>query len=283
MKFKRIHILSLLLIFVISYVAYFSGCNTNDLITPEDQDVTVEAAFMRSTSEMISICSNVNTYLVLISNGVINFPGSCPEIHVYSSANYFIVDYGSGCILDSIKRSGSYVVNYHIYSTRDSISAILSYSNFKVYKTVTDSNYASITGNNNIFTINVLGNTYQSKFNISNYFTSNTGNSKNINIILSVPNAVINNTLPMSGTFYITGSGTLNSINQSLTYDYTADPSFPVVYSSDCKFPTSGKVYLDNSGNRFTSDYSPNNDCKGVISITKFGTIKYVNLTTASF
>ncbi len=52
-KLIRLLLLPVLLISVFSYVVNFSGCNNlNDLITPEDQDVTVEAAFMRGTSEI---------------------------------------------------------------------------------------------------------------------------------------------------------------------------------------------------------------------------------------
>jgi len=164
------------------------------------------------------------------------------------------------------------------------MTAYISFSGYKVYRTIySDSDYVLITGSDIITTKKIGNNVYQSNYNISNTLTTNKGNSKTINLLLSVPNAVINNTLPVSCTFYITGSGTLNDINQNLSYNYTADPSFPVVYSNTCKHPTSGKIYLDNSGNRFSADYSPNSNCTGVVSITKFGIVKYVNLTTVDF
>jgi hypothetical protein len=283
-KFINRFLLPVLAISVFSYVVNFSGCNNlNDLITPEDQDVTVEAAFMRGTSEIISVCSNVNVYLVLIANGVTNIPG-CPDISVNGSSGTFTVDFGAGCITDSIKRSGSYNVGYFINSTGDSMSASISFNNYKVYNTITsDVNYASITGTEIISTKNYIGSAYQSRFNISNTISTNTGNSKTVSLILTVPNANINNTLPVFGTFNITGSGTLYNVNTNSSYNYTADPSNQVVYSNACKHPTSGKIYLDNSGNRFSADYSPNSNCNGVISITKFGITKYVNLTTLDF
>ncbi len=283
-KFIKSLLLPLMVIIVISYVANFSGCNNlGDLITPEDQDVTVEAAFMRGTSEIISVCSNVNVYLVLIANGITNIT-DCPDVSVNGSSGRFTVDYGSGRICDSIKRSGSYTVNYFINSTGDSMAATINFNNYKVYKIITsDASYASITGNDNISAKNYIGNAYQSRFNISNTISTNTGNSKTVSLTLTVPNANINNTLPVFGSFNITGSGTLYNVNQNSSYNYTADPSSQVIYSNDCKQPTSGKIYLDNSGNRFSADYSPNSNCTGVVSITKFGITKYVNLTTIDF
>ena len=274
----------LLIILIVFIYTQFQGCdNTNDIITPEDQDITVEAAFSRNTAEVQTICCNVNSYLALIANNVTNIPGSCPVVSVNTSAKTITVDYGSGCTTDSIKRSGSYIVGYFINSLGDSLTAAINFSNYKVYKTQSDLGYVSITGTNIISSKKINANLYQSQFNISNTFASSAGKTKTVSVVMN-SNSTITNSLPQSGTFNITGSGTLNNVNTGISYSYVVNPSYAISYQTTCRYPYAGIVYFDTGGNRFTIDFSPNNNnCDGIISVTKFGITKYINLSVIDF
>ncbi len=279
-------LLSLIPVILLLFVfVYFSGCDKLDeLITPEDQDVTVEAAFARITTEVQTICSNVNVYLILIAADVTNIPGSCPEVTINTSAKSITVDYGSaGCISDSIKRSGRYTVSYTIISQHDSMTADINFNNYKVYRTQSDYNYVSITGTDNISSQKIAGNLYQSKYSISNNFSVSSGNAKSISLTMTA-NGNINNNLPMNGSFNINGNGTLTNISSGTTYSYLIEPSSSISYKTSCQYPALGLIYFDQGGYRFTIDLSPsNNNCDGIFSITKFGITKYSDLSVVDF
>jgi len=285
-----IHILNLsLLIFFIN-----ANCNKNDVITPEDTDITNESAMTRVSTELLKVLCNANTYLIMVANNVNSISGNCPTVTFNSST--ITVDYGSGACagdIDSIRRTGSYSINYYISSNSDSLAASIIFNNYGVYKvkgTSTDTNLVTMSGINNFYSKNSISESnpyisnYQSVFYSADNFSTNSGKQETVSLSLTAT-IVINN--PQSFTdynFYLKGSGSAVNQTANISYNYTIDPSFPLNYETTCGYPISGKVYLDLNGNRFTVDYSPNNNnCDDVVSITKFGTTKYANLSSVDF
>jgi hypothetical protein len=262
-----------------------ANCNKNDVLSPEDTDITNEAAFMKNTVEIQKICSNANSYLILVANNITTISGSCPAVTVSTPFNTITVDYGATpCTnsLDQVKRSGSYTISYFINSGKDSMSAVISLNNYRVYKG--DTSYIAITGNDEISSKKILGSQYQSTFNSSNTFTINTGKVKTANVNMTV-NSNIGDPYNYSDDVYnIKGSGTVANQTLGLSYGYSIDPNFAITYQTNCKYPTYGKVYLGFGGYIFTVDFSPNNSsCDAIISITKYGVTKTIDLSEADF
>ena len=262
-----------------------ANCNKDDVLSPEDTDITNEAAFMKSTVEIQKICSNANSYLILVANNITTISGSCPAVTVSTPTNTITVDYGTtpcNNALDQVKRSGSYTISYFINSGKDSMSAVISFNNYRVYKG--DTSYITITGNDAISSKKILVSVYQSTFNSNNTFTINTGKVKTAAVNMTVTSNIGDPYNYSDDIYYIKGSGTVTNQTLNLSYGYSIDPGFAVTYQTNCKYPYSGIVNLDIGGNRVTVDFSPNNSsCDAIISITKFGTPKTIDLSDADF
>jgi hypothetical protein len=230
----------------------------------------------------------------MVANNVTSISGSCPAVTINQSANTITVDFGSSpCSnnLDSVKRSGSYTINYFINSTKDSLAASINFSNYIVYQGINnDTNFANISGTNQIVSKKIVAvfvphiANYQSTFTVNDNVTPNTGNVKTVSLNLT-SNVVINDPQTYSEySYFISGSGTVTNQSTNISYNYTVDPSYPINYPTNCEYPESGKIYLDLNSDRFTVDFSPyNNNCDDVITITKFGITKYANLSSVGF
>jgi hypothetical protein len=273
-----------------------ANCNKNDILSPEDSDITNESAFSRSTTEIQKVLSNSNSYMIMVANNVSSIPGSCPSVSINKSSGSITVNYGSSpCInnTDSIRRSGSYTINYYISTGGDSLAASIIFNNYNVYKVKGisgDNSYVTITGLTTINTKKIitqefpLYSNYQSTFYTDVSFTKSTGGVKAITLTMNA-NVIINNPQVFTDySFYITGSGTLTNQNSNITYSYSIDTGFPVTLETSCQYPLSGKVYMDLNSDRFTVDFSPyNSSCDDVATITKFGVVKYINLSSVDF
>jgi hypothetical protein len=290
-KFKNYNKITIVfLIFsLISFIYFFEfyGCDKVDILSPSDLDVTSEAGCTKSSVEVQRICQFSQGLInMLASQGSISI-GNCPQVTVNTSQQWINVNYGiNPCIsgLDSIRRSGSYNISYFIGGSNDTMAGVITYNNFKIYKVPgnsSDLNYVSVSGSDTIGFKKGISTQFQTKFIINNTLYTNSGSSISIFLNLDIVANLYDPLILTDDDFYIAGSGT---IMKTGNYYYSIDNNNPVYITTNCRYPLTGKVYLDLSGNRFITDFSPYGGvCDSYISITKFGKTAYVDIQNAGF
>ncbi len=272
------------LIFSVSVFFITSGCNKDDGNPINVINVVVddEAGALKAVSETIKLLSTVNSYLIALANNQpINSTG-CPNVTLDSIAKKITVDYGNtpcSSVQDPVRKSGKYTIQYFINSAKDSVAADVSFSSFRIYKGSTDTNYAHISGNDNVKTKKaVSGGIFYSSFTANNIYDRSNGTNYNVNLTLPVTVEYGSPSVMTDDIYSVGGTGTVSTGGN--TYSYSVfDSNSPVKIYGDCRYPKSGKVRFAYNNIDVDTDFYPNNGaCDAVVNISKYGVTITIDL-----
>jgi len=271
---KKLSLLFAVLTVVVSGYYFYSCDNAEEIINLTTPVFDNEATAIKQITEIQSVCTDAASYLLMLANGQNINQAGCPNVSADTVARKITVDFGSDpCTpyAEGVKRSGGYTVNYYINSSGDSLAGTINYNNYKVFKSMTDTAYIKITGNDYLsikkktltdYDMTIIAN------NTSNFSDGRTG-SVTMNQVVSV---VINNiTIFTDDVYKIFGTGIVTANGDSFGYSIY-DPNNKLEMYGDCYYPKKGLVKLNLNGTDFDVDFQPENAaCDAIISITKFG------------
>lgn len=247
-------------------------------------NVEVESSTIKVGCEIEKICSQASTFLIMVYRNQPLPTTGCPTVTLDNQSKKITVDYGVvPCIssVDSVRRSGKYVINYFTNVNPDSIAGKITFTDFIIYKTnsITDTSFLKISGDDDIGGKKIDSLNYKVSFAMNNNFFRDNGANGNAVLILNVNayTGLLSNLY--DDIFTITGSGTL--INSGISYIYSIfDNSKPVMIYSDCKYPKSGLIKLTANNEDIIIDFYPNSgSCDAIISVLKNNIQVFVDLT----
>lgn len=270
-----------LFLITVSALLIFKGCSSDDTtVTPPVVNVENEAYVGKAATEVMKICATANSYLVLIYRNQPIPSGTCPVVTVDSSSKKIDVDYGTvPCISpdDSVKRSGKYTINYFTNTGPDSAACKVTFTNYRVYRTKTDTNFVQISGDDDIGFRRIDTVNYVGVYDMNNNYARNNLTNDNINMTLNVAAYTGVLAIITDDNFSITGTGSITA--GGTAYTYAIDSNNPLRLYGNCRYPRYGKVTLSGGNINVGLDFTPNSGgCDPFVGITKEGVTVIFNL-----
>ena len=286
---KILHSFPLIAIFL-SLVLIVNGCKSEDeIVTPSEPDLEQETISSRNIMTVTKVLAEANSYAWLYVNGVPSSPSDCPYYFYSSVESAVIVSYSTepGCTsIGNIRKSGRYLIAYTVNATHDTLSSYLGFNSFRVYKSITDTNYITITGVLNYTSKKTSGTTYNLAATGQIAITTKEGNVKYL--YLNSPNGLTGTvnlnspTVLADDEYLISGNGSFQDAN--ITYATVIPSTAPLKMLGSCGFPVSGTINLNRSGIVTGCDFTPNSSaCDAIVTMSRSTFSKTIDISTVNF
>lgn len=282
-----------LIIIFLSFALFNSGCKKDDeIVTPSvDTNVDKEITSSKNYAQIVKLFTDANAFCWAYGTGSSVSTGGCPNLYsdTVSLPHELAVDYGAfpGCSssIDGFKRSGKYTLVYSLNTAKDSISATISFNDFRIYKynTVTDTNIIRITGTLSFSAKKISSTSYRFHGNGDVFLQTLNNGTKELLISALEGTANLNSLTSLSDdTYTLSGAGEFT--DNGSTFAISTRTGSPLQISASCRYPLSGITTFTKSGVSVDCDFSPESGtCDAIVKIVKGTFSKTVDLSNIDF